>query len=202
MKWNRNWLVKQKNGKFDFEETITFPKEMFYNLSRINDLKDVEVTGSGNFNSSEERLYVTYHVQGTMVVPCAISLEDVDYPFSIDTDVVFAFYKPEDDEDVVEARKDVANLTSVIFQEIMMAIPMRVVKEGAKMKTSGSGWKVMDESEVVAKEEDTIDPRLAKLKDYFNHLEEYQVQEETREELMTNYQLLQLLNVQNVVNSN
>ncbi len=29
------------------------------------------------------------------------------------------------------------------------------------------GWKVMDESEVVAKEEDTIDPRLAKLKDYF-----------------------------------
>lgn len=33
-------------------------------------------------------------------------------------------------------------------------------------------------------------------------LEEYQVQEETREELMTNYQLLQLLNVQNVVNSN
>lgn len=91
MKWNRNWLVKQKNGKFDFEETITFPKEMFYNLSRINDLKDVEVTGSGNFNSSEERLYVTYHVQGTMVVPCAISLEDVDYPFSIDTDVVFAF---------------------------------------------------------------------------------------------------------------
>ena len=105
MKWNRNWLVKQKNGKFDFEETITFPKEMFYNLSRINDLKDVEVTGSGNFNSSEERLYVTYHVQGTMVVPCAISLEDVDYPFSIDTDVVFAFYKPDEDEDVVEARK-------------------------------------------------------------------------------------------------
>lgn len=171
MKWNRNWLVKQKNGKFDFEETITFPKEMFYNLSRINDLKDVEVTGSGNFNSSEERLYVTYHVQGTMVVPCAISLEDVDYPFSIDTDVVFAFYKPEDDEDVVEARKDVADLTSVIFQEIMMAIPMRVVKEGAKMKTSGSGWKVMDESEVVAKEEDTIDPRLVKLKDYFKDQE-------------------------------
>lgn len=48
----------------------------------------------------------------TMVVPCAISLEDVDYPFSIDTDVVFAFYKPEDDEDVVEARKDVADLTT------------------------------------------------------------------------------------------
>ena len=84
---------------------------------------------------------------------------------------MFAFYKPEDDEDVVEARKDVADLTSVIFQEIMMAIPMRVVKEGAKMKTSGSGWKVMDESEVVAKEEDTIDPRLAKLKDYFKDQE-------------------------------
>ena len=39
------------------------------------------------------------------------------------------------------------------------------------MKTSGLGWKVMDESEVVAKEEDTIDPRLAKLKDYFKDQE-------------------------------
>ena len=84
---------------------------------------------------------------------------------------MFAFYKPDEDEDVVEARKNVADLTSVIFQEIMMAIPMRVVKEGAKMKTSGLGWKVMDESEVVAKEEDTIDPRLAKLKDYFKDQE-------------------------------
>ncbi len=168
MKWNRAWLVKQKNAEFDFDEKMTFPQEMFYNLSRINGLKDVEVSGHGLFNSREERLYVSLHITGTMILPCAISLEDVDYPFEIDANEIFAFDKPEDDEDVIEAKKDTADLTPVIFTEIMMEVPMRVVKEGATMKRSGKGWKVLDEEEI---ESDPIDPRLAKLKDYFKNEE-------------------------------
>ncbi len=77
----------------------------------------------------------------------------------------FAFYKPEEDEEVIEARKNVADLTSVIWTEIMMEVPMRVVKEGATMKRNGQGWQVLDEEDL--EEEDPIDPRLAKLKDYF-----------------------------------
>ena len=46
---------------------------------------------------------------------------------------------------------------------------MRVVKEGATLKTSGTGWKVLNENE--EKDEDYIDPRLAKLKDYFKDRE-------------------------------
>ena len=50
LKWSLNWLIKQKNGQFDFEESLTFPKEMFYNLSQINGLKDsVRVSGHGHF---------------------------------------------------------------------------------------------------------------------------------------------------------
>lgn len=164
MKWNKQWLLKQKDGEFDFEESLTFPKEMFYNLSRINGLKDVVASGHGKYDLKKDRLYVDLNIKGTMIVPCAISLEDVDYPFEIHQPEIFAFYKPDDDEDVVEARKDVADMTSLIWTEIMMEVPMRVVKPGAKMKRSGEGWQVIDESEL---ETDEIDPRLAKLKDYF-----------------------------------
>jgi uncharacterized protein len=172
MKWSRYWLIKPQHEQFDFDESLTFSDDMFYNYSRINGLKDVRVTGHGHYFDKEERLYVDVHIKGTMIVPCAISLEDTDYPFEIDETEIFAFYKPEDDEDVIEAKKDTADLTPVVWQEIMMAVPMRVVKEGASMKREGKGWKVLDESELDQDdEENPIDPRLAKLKDYFKDKE-------------------------------
>lgn len=167
MKWTRSWLMKQNDGQFDFSEELKFPDEVFYNFSRINGLKSVLTNGHGRFLPEEEKLYVDLHIEGTMIVPCAISLEDVDYPFAIDVDEVFAFYKPGEDEDVIEAKRDTADLTPVILTEIMMAVPMRVVKEGALMKKEGKGWRVISEKDFQKEEEDLIDPRLAKLKDYF-----------------------------------
>ena len=89
MKWSRYWLIKPENEQFDFDETLTFSDEMFYNLSRINGLKDVRVTGHGHYFDGEGRLYVDVHIEGTMIVPCAISLEDTDYPFAIDETEIF-----------------------------------------------------------------------------------------------------------------
>ena len=51
-----------------------------------------------------------------------------------------------------------------------MDVPMRVVKDGATLKTEGNGWKVLNEKDE-GKDEDYIDPRLAKLKDYFKDKE-------------------------------
>ena len=76
----------------------------------------------------------------------------------------------QEDEDVIEVKRDTVDLTPVVFQEIMMDVPMRVVKEGATLKTKGNGWKVLNEEDVEL-EEDYIDPRLAKLKDYFKDKE-------------------------------
>lgn len=171
LKWNLQWIVKQKDGCFDFDETLTFPVEMFHNLSQINGLKDVHVYGQGRLDTKNRQLYVDFKVKGQMILPCAVSLEDVDYPFDIESSATFAFYKPSVDEDVIEAKRDTADLTPVVFQEIMMDVPMRVVKEGATLKTKGNGWKVLSENDVVDEEEEHIDPRLAKLKDYFKDKE-------------------------------
>ena len=170
LKWNLQWIVKQKDGRFDFDETLSFPSEMFHNLSQINGLKDVNVTGQGRLDMKNRQLYVDFKVKGQMILPCAVSLEDVDYPFEIDSTAIFAFYKPQEDEDVIEAKRDMVDLTPVIFQEIMMDVPMRVVKEGATLKTKGKGWKVLNEEDE-SRDEDYIDPRLAKLKDYFKDKE-------------------------------
>lgn len=170
MKWNLAWIVKQKNGEFDFDENLTFPREVFKNISNINGLKDIHCFGHGHLDSQNDQLIVDYTIKGIMILPCAISLEDVDYPFEITTTSIFAFYKPDIDEDVIEVKKDVVDLTSVAFQEIMMEVPMRVVKEGATLLKGGTGWRVVSESDT-KQSDDYIDPRLAKLKDYFKDKE-------------------------------
>lgn len=170
LKWNLQWIVKQKDGRFSFEEMIMFPDEMFHNLSQINGLKDVTVKGQGRLDMKNRQLYVDFNVKGQMILPCAVSLEDVDYPFEFDSTAIFAFYKPSVDEDVIEVKKSLVDLTPVVFSEIMMEVPMRVVKEGAILKNSGNGWKVLSEDDA-KQDEDYIDPRLAKLKDYFKDKE-------------------------------
>lgn len=170
LKWNLQWIIKQKDGCFDFDETLNFPSEMFHNLSQINGLKDINVIGRSRLDMKNRQLYVDFKVKGQMILPCAVSLEDVNYPFEIESSVAFAFYKPSDEEDLVEAKRDTADLTPVVFQEIMMDVPMRVVKDGATLKTEGNGWKVLNEEDD-REEEDYIDPRLAKLKDYFKDKE-------------------------------
>lgn len=170
LKWSLQWIVKQKDGRFSFDEMLTFPDEMFHNLSQINGLKDVNVTGLGRLDMKNRQLYVDFTIKGQMILPCAVSLENVDYPFTIDSSTVFAFYKPEEDEDVIEVKRDTVDLTPIVFQEIMMDVPMRIVKEGATLKTKGNGWKVLNEEDI-EQDEDYIDPRLAKLKDYFKDKE-------------------------------
>lgn len=170
LKWNLQWIVKQKDGRFQFDERLSFPSDMFHNLSQINGLEDINIVGQGRLDMKNRQLYVDFKVTGQMILPCAVSLEDVNYPFSIDSSVIFAFYKPQEDEDLIEVKRDTVELTPIVFQEIMMDVPMRVVKDGATLKTEGNGWKVLNEEED-RKDEDYIDPRLAKLKDYFKDKE-------------------------------
>ena len=165
LKYNLQWIVKHR-GKFDFEEGLTFPSELFDQYAQINDLKDIIVSGTGDLDLKDKRLYVDLNIKGTMILPCAITLEDVEYPFEINSTEVFAFEKPDPLEDVHEVKKDIVDLTPVVFENIMLEVPMRVVKDDANIKSKGKGWRILDNS-TSEKDDDYIDPRLAKLKDYF-----------------------------------
>lgn len=165
LKYNLQWIVKHR-GKFEFNEGLIFPLELFDQYAQINDLKDIIVSGTGNLDLKDKRLYVDLNIKGTMILPCAMTLEDVDYPFAINSTEVFAFDKPAPHEDVHEVKKDIVDLTPVVFENIMLEVPMRVVKDNANIKSEGKGWKILDSS-TSEKDEEYIDPRLAKLKDYF-----------------------------------
>lgn len=166
LKWNLQWLLKQNNGEFSFSDELVFPKEAFLKFNNLLDLKNVYVQGNGRLVIKDQRLYIDMKITGMMVLPCALTLEEVDYPFEIESTEVFSFDKPSPDEDVHEVKKNIVDITPIIFQNIMAEVPLRVVKEGAKVKTEGEGWRIISTKEEVTDQE-IIDPRLAKLKNYF-----------------------------------
>ncbi|MFV0392798.1 MAG: YceD family protein [Coprobacillaceae bacterium] len=165
LRYNLQWIVKQQ-GNFTIDEGLTFPSEMFEKYPHINNLKDILVQGTGNLDTREKRLYVDLEITGIMLLPCALTLEELEYPFTVSTTEVFSFEKPNPEEDIREVKKNIVDLTPVVFENIMLDVPMRVVKDEANIVSEGKGWKMLDNA-VTDKDDDYIDPRLAKLKDYF-----------------------------------
>ena len=122
------------------------------------DLKDVKVTGQISKNNLDS--YNVYlKVSGEMILPCAITLKPVNYPFNIEIDEIFS-------EDASEMSKKIKkfentiDILPIVWENILMEIPMRVVSPDASLeKVEGNGWKLVTE------DSEFENPELAKLKD-------------------------------------
>ena len=68
----------------------------------------------------------------SLTMTCAISLEDVIYPLDFHTDEIFK--TENNDGDDVNLVTNIVDLDEVVLSNIIMRIPMKVVKEGATFK--------------------------------------------------------------------
>ena len=165
MKWSRAQLLQAENCTIYFDETIDFGPEIFAKMNQIRGLQDVTVSGNVHYDTASERVFADLDIEGVMIVPCSITLEDVEYDFHTKSLEVFSFDKV-DDEDVHEVKGDVVELLPVVFQLILMEVPLKVVKKGLKQYPKGDGWEVVKEEDYELSKKDEIDPRLAKLKEF------------------------------------
>ena len=165
LKFSRSELAKKGLEPFSFDEEIQFPEETFQSLSGLRGLKDVRVQGSAQFFANEEHLLVNFTVEGVMILPCALTNVDVDYPFSEEREVLFSFVKEKDEDDeIIEAKKGIADLMPVIFETIICEVPLKVVSPNATILRKGDGWELISEEDL-ANQEEEFDPRLAKLRE-------------------------------------
>ena len=124
-------------------------------IRRISPLKVV-----GNIKNNEQEYELDINVSGTMVLGCARTLKDVDYPFSIDINEII----DENGENNLQIIQNRLEIFPIIWQYILVDVPLRVLHPDAKEESlEGDGWRLIKEDE--AKKE-KIDPRLSKLKDY------------------------------------
>lgn len=139
------------------DETYSVPKEDLEHVG-VTSIDDVKIEGTITLDSMQE-LYLDLEVKGVMIIPCAITLKPVEYPFSITIEGTLEEILEETPEKTINCQNSL-DILPIIWENILMEIPMRVVSEGAEdVKLSGDGWKFVTDDD---KNENS---ELSKLKD-------------------------------------
>ncbi len=141
------------------KETYSFSKEELEG-TEILSLDQVTIEGR-IFKNALDNIELTLTIDGTMILPCSITLKPVPYPFHIEV----SGEKDELLEEMGEIEKKNENtldIFPIIWENILMEIPMKVTSPDAEgVKLQGDGWKLVGE------EENDGNTALEGLKDYY-----------------------------------
>ena len=126
--------------------TYSFNKEEISGTDLLK-LDDVKIEGE-LFKNSLGNIELNCYVEGIMVLPCAITLNPVDYPFSLEISGEINELLEELGENRINFQNTI-DIFPIIWENILMEIPMRVVSDGAysDIKMSGDGWSFQTEEE-------------------------------------------------------
>ncbi len=137
-------LINNQKSSIEINDYIEIPEE-YYKNTDIRKLDKVLVNGFIN-EIGDDVFNLSINIKGKMILPCALSLEDVDYPFEINVDQNIEF-----DDDFEKNYKIISNtldILPILWENIVLEIPSRVVKDNAKIKTEGDGWCLTSEEEL------------------------------------------------------
>lgn len=156
MNINLSKLLNHQVDEIVIDEIINIPKE--YLNDDIKDISDVKV--KGNITNNDYLIELNLNISCNLTLICSISLKDVDFPVNINVNEELS---EEDSEEFNKILNNSIDLLPIIWQNILMEIPMKVVSPDVKEENVyGDGWKFITNEEEEDKE---IDPRLSKLKD-------------------------------------
>lgn len=156
MKLDLTKLIYGNLYKIPVEGEVIVPNE-FLEGTEIRKISPVKV--SGYLSNNEEEYELDINITGTMVLPCARTLKDVDYPFNININEVI----DENNDNSLEIIQNRLEIFPIIWQNILVDVPLRVLAPDAKEESlEGDGWRLITQDD----DKEEIDPRLAKLKDY------------------------------------
>ena len=121
-------------NKLSIDEEVIIPEE-YYKNAGVRSLSKVKVNGDVTVNY-EENIELHLNVSGEFIIPCAITLDDVIVPFN-------TFIEEEIDQNKLND-EFFLDLLDVLWENIVLEIPVRVVKEGVKSEDlHGECWELV-----------------------------------------------------------
>lgn len=134
---NLEELLKGRTDSIDIEEVYSFDEE-YLEDSEIKRLDNIKVSGR-IYKDSDELFYVDINVSGEMCLEDSISLELVNYQFSIEIN--------EKLEEFLTNNENTLDIMEFLWQNIVLEVPLRYTNVDNISKYSGDGWKLIDESD-------------------------------------------------------
>jgi uncharacterized protein len=163
MKWQISKLIKESVKEIEINEEVDF-SDAVKRSPDIRNLSLIRVIGTASIESSRRMVEFNLKIKGEMTLGCALTLNDVIYPFEATIEPIFT-WNSENDEDSEEylVKGDSVELAPVVWQEIFLQIPLRVVKDGAYEEIKRQGIEILTEKDLEKEGENKIDPRFSVL---------------------------------------
>ena len=126
------------------DKDITFD-ESFYNNTIIKGIKNTHINANIHLGIDSE-ITINGNITGTMVLVDSYTNELIDYDFNAEIDEIL--------ENNTKNNNFILDLSEVLWQNIVLEVPIRTSNTGKVETLKGEGWSLMDEN---SKKED---PRL------------------------------------------
>ena len=128
-------LNKLNNSNIDISGKYDIPSS-YYENSDIIRLDPLEVSGEISLDEEENEI-IDCTIKGNMILPDTISLEEVDYPFTIE----FSDIIPE----TAKKSKNILDIFEFLWENIVLEVPLQFTKVEDLSKFHGDGWKLISE---------------------------------------------------------
>lgn len=146
-------LIRLNNNiisNIEVDEVYSFKPEELEGTEIIR-LDDIKISGNIYKNALDD-VELNLNVKGVMVLPCALTLKEVDYPFDIDIEGSAIELLENMEENEINFQNTL-DILPIIWENILMEVPMRVISPDVdpdKFEAEGEGWKYITEENTVS----------------------------------------------------
>ena len=125
-------------------DTIISFDEEYLRASEIKKLDNVHGSGRIYYSLTKEVIFAG-NVNGNMTLVDGYSGDLIDYPFNINLDEILANFSDED-EKMGKKPKNSLDLKEVLWENIVLEVPIVVSKDNKVKTKKGEFWEVRDEN--------------------------------------------------------
>ena len=130
--------------EIDITNTYSIPSE-FFGTTGVKKLDNIKVEGYVYLSPSEDDIKeeidaINCKIKGNMLIEDSISLEPIEYPFSIEYDDII--------EENCKKNENTLDIFSFLWENIVLEVPLQFTKVQDFSKFKGDGWKLVSENEL------------------------------------------------------
>ena len=136
MKIDLNPLFNGLKKEITFEDTISFQEKDIKKTS-IKKLDKVKINGSIT-KISDESLNLKMNINSSMTLEDSITLEEMEYPVNVMINKIIDINA--EDEEYYKIFQNTLDILPIVWENIVLEVPLRIVKEEKETILEGNGW--------------------------------------------------------------
>lgn len=128
MKWSVSQLRKLTTNPYHFSLELDFSSE----AEQVEDIQNIGIAlVEGTISRVDDDIFrCTYHLKVELVLSCSLTLEPVNYLMDFEQEDLIG-YANADYDDVVEISGNTIDLKAIVWDNIIVNIPIRIVRDDA-----------------------------------------------------------------------